>query len=223
MNKYYINITNKCDYSCPFCCMYSSPKNDGFMSFNTLYDIIEKINTPTVVQLEGGEPLLHPNIILFLEYLASKEFVSEIVIDTNAVHLNTLIDSIVAVSERNRKLITIKPSYNTYLKSQNPRLAHLLNNIISACEFLEYIRFNINVRAYNEDELKQLCEEVKTLPHDGYLFNRYGRAKNREDLVEPYITKVFDNWTLFAHDGTQFGNNLKARSEYEHTKISTNS
>ena len=79
MNKYYINITNKCDYSCPFCCMYSSPKNDGFMSFNTLYDIIEKINTPTVVQLEGGEPLLHPNIILFLEYLASKEFVSEIV------------------------------------------------------------------------------------------------------------------------------------------------
>ena len=223
MNKYYINITNKCDYACPFCCMYSSPKNDGFMSFNTLYDIIEKIDTPTVVQLEGGEPLLHPNIILFLEYLASKELVSEIVIDTNAVRLNNLIDSIVAVSERNRKLITIKPSYNTYLKSQNPRLSHNLNNIISACEFLEYIRFNINVRAYNEDELKQLCEEVKTLPHDGYLFNRYGRATNREDLVEPYITKVFDNWTLFAHDGTQFGNDLKARSEYEHTKISTHS
>ena len=223
MDKYYINITNKCDYACPFCCMYSSPNNNGFMSFNTLYDIIEKITTPTVVQLEGGEPLLHPNIVLFLEYLASKELVSEIVIDTNAVHLNHYIDTIVAVSERNKKQIIIKPSYNSYLKIQNQRLAHELNIIISACEFLEYIRFNINVRAYDEEELRQLCEEIKPLPHDAYLFNRYGRAENREDLSEPYITKVFDIWTLFAHDGTNFGNNLKARSEYEHSKISTNS
>lgn len=64
MNKYYINITNKCDYSCPFCCMYSSPKNDGFMSFNTLYDIIEKINTPTVVSDDdyGQNGYVVPNL-----------------------------------------------------------------------------------------------------------------------------------------------------------------
>jgi MoaA/NifB/PqqE/SkfB family radical SAM enzyme len=215
MDKYYINITNKCDYKCPFCCMYSSPDKNSFMSFDILYNIIEKLERPTVIQLEGGEPLLHPNIILFLEYLASKELVSKIVIDTNAKHIDSLIDVIVGIAERNKKPITIKPSYNTFLKSMDQDLLKRLKLVISACEFLEYVDFEVNVRAYDKDELDGLCTEIGKYPHNAFLFNRYGRAVDDTNLVEPYITKTFDNWQLISSDGMFFGNDLIERSKYE--------
>ena len=222
-NKYYINITNKCDYACPFCCMYSSPANKTFMSFETLVKVVNTLDVPTIIQLEGGEPLLHPHIILFLEYLATRELVSEIIIDTNAAHLNDLIDVIVGISERNKKRITIKPSYNSYLKKMNPDLLKKLRLLISACEFLEYIRFEVNVRAYNKEELDILEAEIGKYPHNAYLFNKYGRANDRDDLVEPYITPTFDSWQLISCDGKFFGNNLIERSKYEHAQISANS
>jgi len=223
MNKFYINITNKCDYKCPFCCMYSSPDNNIFMSFEKLIEIINKITTKTVIQLEGGEPLLHPNIILFLEYLSTRKFVSEIIIDTNSVHLDSLIDNIVNIAERNKKQITIKPSYNSYLKKQNANLLNQLCLIISACEFLEYIKFEVNIRAYTKEELNKLKAEIGKYPFNAHLLNKYGRASSQKDLIEPYITKTFDNWQLISCDGTFFGNNLIKRSEYEHSKISTDS
>ena len=67
------------------------------MSFETLVKVVNTLDVPTIIQLEGGEPLLHPHIILFLEYLATRELVSEIIIDTNAAHLNDLIDVIVGI------------------------------------------------------------------------------------------------------------------------------
>ena len=222
MNKFYINITNKCDYECPFCCMYSSYQNSDFMSFDILYNIIKRINEPTIIQLEGGEPLIHPQFILFLEYLSTIELVSEIIIDTNSVHLEDLIDSIINISERNKKYITIKPSYNTYLKNKDFNLQKRLNLIISACEFLEYIKFEINIRAYNKKELDSLCNEMIGFKYNAHLFNKYGRASNNNELKEPFITNEFDYWQIFSCDGNSFGNNLKERSEYEYFKISTN-
>lgn len=223
MDKYYINITNKCDYTCPFCCMYSSPENNKFMDFQTLYGLIESLDKQTVIQLEGGEPLLHPQLILFLEYLSTKKTVSEIVIDTNSLHLDKLIDNIVDIAERNKKLITIKPSYNYYLKSVDKDLLKRLRLIMSACEFLEYVKFEVNVRGYNHEELGDLCEEIGNYPKNAHLFNKYGRAEDDETLIEPFVTKQFDEWQLISCDGNFFGNNLIERSEYEHAKVSTNS
>lgn len=223
MNKYYINITNKCDYACPFCCMYSSPANKVFMSFETLIGVVDTLKAPTVVQLEGGEPLLHPNIVLFLEYLSTRELVSEIVIDTNGLHLEELIDKIVDIAGRNRKPITIKPSYNSYLKKVDEKLLKRLRLLISACEFLEYVKFDVNIRAYTKEELEVLETEIGAYPHNVHLFNRYGRASDRDDLVEPFITETFKEWQLISSDGKFFNNDLIKRSNYEHAQISADS
>jgi len=64
-----------------------------------------------------------------------------------------------------KKTITIKPSFNIYLermyeKSHNHSFVAYLQNIISACEFIENIKFKINVRGYNNEELMILKNKM---------------------------------------------------------------
>ena len=39
--RLYINITNKCNTNCPFCCMYSGTEKNTFMNFETYKKIID--------------------------------------------------------------------------------------------------------------------------------------------------------------------------------------
>ena len=68
--RLYINITNACNTNCPFCCMYSSTENSKYMDFDTFRGIVDKYDSEFELQLEGGEPLVHPNIYLFIELFA---------------------------------------------------------------------------------------------------------------------------------------------------------
>lgn len=134
-NKLYINITNHCDVCCPFCCMKSDSKKQSFMNFDTIHKIMKDMDVPYIVQLEGGEPTTHPQFYLFMEYISTLEKVEEVVIDTNAFMLDRHIDKIVEIAVRNKKRITVKLSYNTYLKTVFNhkfviKFANYLKNII---------------------------------------------------------------------------------------------
>lgn len=224
MKKIYINITNYCNVCCPFCCMSSDNKKQTFMTFNTFYHIIENIKESSIIiQLEGGEPTTHPQLYLFLEYIASLQKIEGIVIDTNALTLDKCIDKIIDIAIRNKKTITIKPSFNTYLekiydKNHNCYFISYLQNIISACEFIENIKFEINVRGYNNEELEilknKIPEKIREISNF-HLFNRYGRALNDKNLPDLHINKIYDTWGCYASDGKYFGEDLKARAIYE--------
>lgn len=72
--------------------------------FDALYHIIGEIEqSPLIVQLEGGEPTTHPQLYLFLEYIATLRKVEEIIIDTNALTLDKCIDKITDIAIRNKK------------------------------------------------------------------------------------------------------------------------
>ena len=60
--RLYINLTNKCNTECPFCCMYSNERNSRFITFEQYKKIIDSTKQSFELQLEGGEPLLHPKI-----------------------------------------------------------------------------------------------------------------------------------------------------------------
>lgn len=190
------------------------------MRFDTIYKIVEGINVPVIVQLEGGEPTTHPQFYLFLEYISTLDNVKEIVIDTNALTLDKHIDKIVDIAIRNKRLITVKPSYNTYLRTAFSRgnYADYLTNIISACEFILYVKFAVNVRGYSNKELEELKEGLPKKIHDisnFHLFNSYGRAGNDKTLPDLQINEVYENWRCYASDGKCFGRRLRDRAKYE--------
>lgn len=218
--KLYINITNHCDVCCPFCCIESDSKRQSFMRFDTIYKLLHDIDVPTIVQLEGGEPTTHPQFYLFLEYISTLDNVQEIVIDTNSLTLDKHIDKIVDIAVRNKRLITVKPSYNTYLRTVFSRgnFADYLTNIISACEFIPYVKFAVNVRGYSDKELEILKNGLPKKVQDisnFHLFNSYGRAVNDKSLPDLQINNVYDGWCCYASDGECFGRDLKERAKYE--------
>lgn len=191
------------------------------MQFDMFYNILKNINNASILQLEGGEPTTHPQFYLFLEYASIIENIKEIVIDTNAFNLDEHIDKIVDIATRNKKLITIKPSYNEYLKqtynNHYIKFIDYLTNLISSCEFIQYIKFELNVRGYSNNELDNLKNDLspKIVEISNFhLLNSYGRAKN-SNLPDLQINNIFNNWKCYASDGKCFDTDLKSRAEYE--------
>lgn len=198
-NKVYINITNHCNLTCPFCCMYSSPYKKTFMDINTFKNIIDKYDSKsTIIQLEGGEPFTHPLLENFLYYLNSKSFTS--VIDTNGTLLKDLTHR-----------TTIKVSLNTHV------LKYYDLQSLKKLSYFNKLQFNVRYSSIKEYiYLKWITFSFRNQCNYHY-FNKYGRASNSK-LPELNIQKVYSNWEVYASDGKCFNNNLIARAEYEHIK-----
>src|SRR3979411_1527257 len=63
--RLYVATSNHCNRSCPWCCTYSSPRGGTFLALEASRAALDAIGTgPFEVQLEGGEPTIHP---LFFE------------------------------------------------------------------------------------------------------------------------------------------------------------
>ena len=192
------------------------------MDFNTFKKILdENSDNKTIVQLEGGEPLLHPLLFLFLEYCSILECVEKIVIDTNGEILKDKIDKIIEIAERNRKHITIKPSINSYILKVRKNAISEYDNISSACEFLEYVDMDFNIRYMDESDNDYISCKLspiinkKYFKYNRYSFNKYGRAENNEELPDLNITNIYDNWKVYSCDGQCFGADLVKRSIHE--------
>ncbi|MCP4130053.1 MAG: radical SAM protein [bacterium] len=84
-----IEITGRCNMDCPVCYAHSLKKTDiSFDEFksrlNTL--LIAENGTLEVLQISGGEPLLHPRFREFLDYACTKS-IGRILINTNGLLL----------------------------------------------------------------------------------------------------------------------------------------
>ena len=83
--RLYINITNRCNTTCPFCCMYSGESKSTEMPFETYKQIIDENDGEFELQLEGGEPLLNRNIYLFIEYAISTQRCKKVIVLSNGI------------------------------------------------------------------------------------------------------------------------------------------
>lgn len=192
------------------------------MDFNTFKKILdENSENKTIVQFEGGEPLLHPLLFLFLEYCSILECVEKIVIDTNGEILKDKIDKIIEIAERNKKHITIKPSINSYILKVRKNAISEYDNISSACEFLEYVDMDFNIRYMDESDNDYISCKLSTIinkkyfKYNKYRFNRYGRVNNDEKLPYLKIINIYDNWKIYSCDGKCFSKDLVKRSIHE--------
>ena len=216
MKKLYINVTSRCNTDCPFCCMYSGTLKETTMSFNTFRDIVNKIEGDFILQLEGGEPLIHPQIFLFIAY-AVLGGCKKIIIDTNGLNLIGKIDDLISLKLISKIPFEIKVSVNYWLLFVNEKHIEDIKDCVNRIENINDFNIFINTRKrFNDDWVDEKIKEfgLEKISRSFYL-QAYGKLKgsNYGEL------KIKDNheWEIFSADGTSFGKDLIARSEYERT------
>ncbi|MEK3661920.1 hypothetical protein BSK49_10795 [Paenibacillus odorifer] len=75
MKVYQVEISNYCNLECVYCPHPHQTRKKGFMSFKTFKDAVELVircEQKEIYLHNFGEPLLHPDIILFINYSIEK-------------------------------------------------------------------------------------------------------------------------------------------------------
>ena len=187
--RLYINITNNCNANCEFCCMWSDSSKHTFMDFDTFKKIIDEKKEKFELQLEGGEPLLHKDMYLFMEYAKSTGRCVKIIILTNGILLDKHLKRLVEFHKNYQIPILIKISANYWLYKMDPLSLDKLKDYYLATKYIDGIEIKLNVRLRHEDE--------------------------KTEYDKPVIVQNIDDWFIYACDGTCFNKDLIARSNYE--------
>lgn len=216
--RLYLNITNHCNMCCPFCCMYSSPKKNTFMPFDTYKKILNSANDYEL-QIEGGEPLLHPQFDNFFTYALNDGECKKIIILTNGINIRKDILRIVNMRNKNTKNVEIKISVNNFLVNSKKRFLFEVALAVQNIEFIDGLCIKLNVRKSYEDAINLQEEIAKYNLTDKisncFYFNRYGRLKDDGRYGAIVIKQNIADWKIYASDGKCFGQDLIKRSEYE--------
>lgn len=223
--RLYINITNKCNVSCPFCCQYSSPQRDCYMSFGTFQSIVDE-HEKFEVQIEGGEPTIHPEFIRMVSYCLNHKECGRVVIQSNGIE-RALLERCLIENKLRTKLV-FKISFNEYLYNlgkpisvnNNIKNNHLFNLLLlkQNIQFIPNVKLIINARTTENDskDVKQLLIDNGLIANAVvYKVQKYGRSK---EGVKPFIKQNIEDWKIYASDGKCFEQDLISRSEYEQRK-----
>lgn len=215
--RLYINITNHCNTNCPFCCMYSGTDKHTFMEFAVFQRILDGCPGSFELQMEGGEPILHSQFYLFLEYAIATGRCSKILILSNGLVLEKHIGRIAQIAAYYKILVEFKISVNYWLLQQRENFLEMLDRLVFACSDLEYLHIVLNVRKRKtgDEGMEELLTRYGLQQYSNiYYFQSYGRLRDSA-YDKPVIVQNIENWALFASDGTCFGQDVIARSEYE--------
>ncbi len=162
-----IEVNDECNLKCPVCFADSSPARKTQLSLETINAMMDALvkseGEPDVLQLSGGEPTIHPQIIEILQLAKSKP-IRHLMINTNGVRL---------ANERAfvAQLAEFKPGFEVYLQFdslerkalENLRAGDLRNIRLKALEHLE--AFNISTtlvvtvkKGVNDHEIGRIIE-----------------------------------------------------------------
>ena len=219
--RLYISLTNKCNTNCPFCCMNSGSNKNTFMRFEIFKKIIDKCPGEFELQLEGGEPILNKDIFLFIEYAISTNRCLKIIILSNGLELSKYIKRFIDIANWNKILIEFKISINYWLIKIDKDFLYKMNLLLFSVKYIQYINviFNVRKRKEVDENLDDLLKENGLYEHANiYYLQSYGRLKN-SNYDKPVIVQNIDQWYIYASDGTCFGQDLIARSDYEETLL----
>ena len=217
MIRLYVCLTNSCNANCEFCCMWSSSNKKTYMAFETFKSIIDSKIDDFELQLEGGEPLLHKDLYLFMEYAVSTGRCKKIIILSNGILLDNHLPRFVDFNKYHKVPIQIKMSINYWLLNMNNNLIEDAINYHLSTKYIDGVDMFYNVRMRHSDEyLKDLINNsvLKDVSNIFYL-QRYGKYKDEEEYDLPFIVQNIDDWFLYSTDGTCFNKDIIARSNYE--------
>jgi organic radical activating enzyme len=216
-HRVYVALTNHCNRACPWCSTCSSPRGSTFLTLEKFARVLPERGR-FEVQLEGGEPTVHPEFHEFVRIARSQSGCVRLVICTNGV----------ALPRQNSRLhkwvvqlgapLTLKLSINHHLLEHDPDLIDLaisLRDIFKRLGGERLLVLNVRLRkgAANDDaSVHRAVARANLLPHANVFFlQRYGFAADQTDWAAPFV--VGTNFTLVNPDGRRFGPELVDRSE----------
>lgn len=226
--RFYFALTNFCNRSCELCCCHSDPRHGTFLSFEVFERTI-RCGEPYEAQMEGGEPLLHPDFDKMAGRLAEDPACLRVVLCTNATMLpwEGGVDGLAAWLARfSRKPFLLKPSINAHLLERDPRHLDRMGLLRAAFETIGWpegsgLLFNVRRRPDVEGGERWIVEELERrgladISND-FVYQRLGKAEDEEGLDRPYVIPDPVRFSLISPDGIDFGCDLIARADHMKT------
>lgn len=168
-----VKITNYCDNNCPYCHEMSTI-NGKHADLSILLDVISDLPAGVELAIGGGNPLSHPDLILFLEELKNRGIISNITVNQRHIYqyldmLQYLIENKmvygIGVSVVNDDFIYIKE----LLKLTDNVVFHLIAGVnevtvidkileLGKCKFLVlgYKQFGFGIKYFSEEVKENL-------------------------------------------------------------------
>jgi uncharacterized radical SAM superfamily Fe-S cluster-containing enzyme len=118
-----IEVNENCNLSCPVCFAESSPARPTHRSLAEIEAMLETLvaseGQPDLVQISGGEPTIHPQIIEILK-LAKAKPIRHIMLNTNGIRIARDPDFVGALAD-------LRPGFEVYLQFDSLRRDALEN------------------------------------------------------------------------------------------------
>lgn len=216
-HRIYVALTNHCNRACPWCSTYSSPDGNTFLNLDAFRAIMPEEGR-FQIQLEGGEPTIHPQFWEFVRLARANPRCDRLILCTNGLVLPRQARRLRSWLFRLGEPLSLKVSFNHHLGDRDPGLLELCRAVRECFVELGGDRlFVLNVRLRsgyeNDDQRIRQAVEAAGLTENANIFflQAYGLAKDEGNWQPPQ--PVSDAFTLVNPDGQTFGPDLVARSE----------
>lgn len=182
-----LEITNKCPLKCIHCSSTSSPHSKEELDFKLVKKIIDHFKNlgGKVLEISGGEPLLHKDIYKIIEHAKKKNLRVHLYTSGLKTDEKKLIDAGV-----DRFLFGVHGSKpNTH--EQITKTRNSFSKTIRAIKNLKKIGANVGIHftpmKTNYKEVKELCKKAKSMNVDEFAVLRFvpqGRGSKNKDLLK---------------------------------------
>ena len=216
-HRVYVAMTNHCNRACPWCSTCSSPRGQTWLAVEK-YAAALPPEGRFQVQLEGGEPTIHPDFTEFVRIAREHPRCERLILCTNGVALPRQRDRLATYIARLGQPLTIKLSINHYLLDHDGgliELAVLLRDLFAETSGHRDLVINVRLRRGVEDDDRRVAELVENAGllavSNVFYLQRYGFASDEAEWDLP--APVWHAFSLVNPDGQVFGPDLIARSE----------
>jgi hypothetical protein len=216
-HRVYATLTNHCNRACPWCSTCSSPRGSTWLSLERLRESLPPSGNYEL-QLEGGEPTIHPEFLGFVDLARADPRCTRLVVSTNGVVIPRQPVRLAQWLARLGAPLTLKLSVNHHLLERDPGLVALAISLRLAMADAGADRLLVlNVRrrrgAPGDDQwVVDEVERAGLIEHANVFFlQRYGFASGEDDWEAPWL--VGHDFRIVNPDGRVFGPDLVARAE----------
>ncbi len=159
------SVTNACNMDCPICFTYNRPDQKYFMSREELRSLLDKLIARSgpfdLMNITGGEPTMHPQIVELLQECRRPE-IGRVTMNSNGLRLATDEDLCRVLADLG---IYVVLSFDTF-RSDRALLIHGRDVVDLKRRALENLQrfgigttlLNVMIRGVNEDEIGAVIE-----------------------------------------------------------------